>query len=59
MQGEKRFRAIELLLVFEHAEDGVEQFPHDDDNENAHLGLAASAQMLIEGAHVGLIANGD
>ena len=44
--------------MFEHAEDGVKQFPHDSD-QGDHLGFAASAQMLIEGVQVGLTAKGD
>ncbi len=37
--------------MFEHAEDSVKQFTHDGD-QGDHLGFAASAQMLIEGARV-------
>ena len=44
--------------MFEHAVDGVKQFAHDGD-QGEHLGLAASAQMFIEGAQVGLTADGD
>ena len=44
--------------MFEHTEDGMEEFAHDGDQSN-HLGLAASSQMFIEGAPVGLAAKGD
>ena len=44
--------------MFEHAKDGVEEFAHDGD-QGDHFGFAASAQMLIEGAQVGLVAKGD
>jgi transposase len=39
------FGALEGLIVFKHAEDGVEEFAHDGD-EGLHFGFAAGQQEL-------------
>jgi hypothetical protein len=52
------FRAVEGLVVFEHAEDGVQELTHGGD-EGLELGFAALDEVLIEGPQVGNMADGD
>ncbi len=62
--GEQRFfrqgkepGAVEGLLVFEHAEDGVEELAQDGD-QGLHFGFAARDEVEVEGAQVRLMADG-
>ena len=63
--GEERFcrqreepGAIEGLLMFEHAEDGVQELAHDGD-QSLHFGFAARDEVQVEGAQVRFMADGD
>lgn len=49
------FCAVEQRVMFEHAEDVVEQLAHDGD-QGLHFGFAAHQQLQIEGAHMRLMA---
>lgn len=44
--------------MLEHAIDGVQELAYDCDQGN-HLELATLAQVLVEGAQVGLVSDGD
>ena len=46
--------AVVRLVVFEHAEDGVQELAHDGD-ESLHFGLAASDQEFIKSAQMGIM----
>jgi hypothetical protein len=50
--------ALEDLVVFEHAEDGVQEFTHGGD-QGLEFGFAAPQQVLVESAQVGLVDDGD
>ena len=56
-QGEES-GSLEGLLMFEHAEDSVEELAHDGD-QGLHFGFAARQEVGIEGAQVRLMADGD
>ena len=51
------FGAVEGLLVFEHAEDGVQEFAHGGD-QGLEFGFTAPQQVVVESAQVGLTTNG-
>ena len=54
----KELGAVVGLAVFEHAEDGVQEFAHDGD-EGLEFFFASVEQMLIEGAEMGIVLHGD
>src|ERR1035437_4851219 len=54
----KEFGAVVSLVVFPHAEDSVQELPHDGD-EGLHFGFAFGEQMLIEGAEMGIVTHGN
>jgi hypothetical protein len=45
-------------VMFEHAEEGVQEFAHDGD-EGLHFGFAAGDKVKVESAQVGLMTDGD
>ena len=49
--------AVEKLVVFEHTEDGVQEFTHNGD-QGDHFEFSFGSQVLIESAQLGLAANG-
>jgi hypothetical protein len=54
---DEQLGAVEELIVFEHAEDGVQEFAHGGD-EGLEFGFAARLEVLIVGAQVGLVLDG-
>jgi hypothetical protein len=46
-----RFAAVEELVVFERAEDGVQEFAHGGD-EGLGFGFAARQEVLVAGIHL-------
>src|SRR5438105_10028416 len=53
----EEFVAIEILVVFEHAPDGVQQFAHHRDH-GLHWSFTGGDELAVKRLHVGLMLNG-
>jgi len=54
----KEFGAVVGLMSFEHGMESMQEFAHDDD-QRLHFEFATGQQMLIEGAQVRVVLDGD
>ena len=54
----EEFGTIEGLMGFEHGVKGMQEFAHDSD-QGLHFMFALGEQVMIEGAQVGLVLDGD
>ena len=54
----KEFRAVVGLMSFEHGMESMQEFAHDGD-QGLHFEFAVGEQMLIEGAQVRVVLDGD